>query len=114
MLCFYVKYRVLRFFLDEIQNVLGWHLFVNRMLRKKMHVIITGSNAKLLSGELATHLSGRSKEISLYPFSFREFCMMKDVDTERRTTKAEAFRRAAFDEYLKQAISSRSIRPRTT
>ena len=81
-------------FLDEIQNVLGWHLFVNRMLRKKMHVIITGSNAKLLSGELATHLSGRSKEISLYPFSFREFCMMKDVDTERRTTKAEAFRRA--------------------
>ena len=52
-------------FLDEIQNVEGWHLFVNRMLRKKMHVIITGSNAKLLSGELATHLTGRSKEISL-------------------------------------------------
>ena len=76
-------------FLDEIQNVEGWHLFVNRMLRKKMHVIITGSNAKLLSGELATHLSGRSKEISLYPFSFREFCIMKEVDTERRTTKAD-------------------------
>ena len=89
-------------FLDEIQNVEGWHLFVNRMLRKKMHVIITGSNAKLLSGELATHLSGRSKEIPLYPFSFKEFCLMKEVDTERRTTKAEAFRRAAFDEYLKQ------------
>ena len=89
-------------FLDEIQNVKGWHLFVNRMLRKKMHVIITGSNAKLLSGELATHLSGRNKEIPLYPFSFREFCAMKQVDTERRTTRAEAFRRAAFDDYLKQ------------
>ena len=89
-------------FLDEIQNVEGWHLFVNRMLRKKMHVVITGSNAKLLSGELATHLSGRNKEISLYPFSFREFCSMKQVNTERKTTKAEAFRRAAFDEYLKQ------------
>ena len=89
-------------FLDEIQNVEGWHLFVNRMLRKKMHVIITGSNAKLLSGELATHLSGRNKEIPLYPFSFKEFCTMKEVDTDRRTTKAEAFRRAAFDEYLKQ------------
>lgn len=89
-------------FLDEIQNVKGWHLFVNRMLRKKMHIVITGSNAKLLSGELATHLSGRNKEISLYPFSFREFCSMKQVDTERKTTKAEAFRRAAFDEYLKQ------------
>ena len=89
-------------FLDEIQNVEGWHLFVNRMLRKKMHVIITGSNAKLLSGELATHLSGRNKEIALYPFSFSEFCVMKQVDTDRRTTKAEAFRRAAFDEYMKQ------------
>lgn len=89
-------------FLDEIQNVEGWHLFVNRMLRKKMRVIITGSNAKLLSSELATHLSGRNKEIPLFPFSFREFCTMKQVDTERRTTKAEAFRRAAFDEYMKQ------------
>ena len=89
-------------FLDEIQNVEGWHLFVNRMLRKKMHIIITGSNAKLLSGELATHLSGRNKEIPLYPFSFKEFCTMKEVDTDRRTTKAEAFRRAAFDEYMKQ------------
>jgi len=89
-------------FLDEIQNVDGWHLFVNRMLRKKIHVVITGSNAKLLSGELATHLSGRSKEIALYPFSFKEFCMMKGVDTDKRTTKAEAFRRAAFDDYLKQ------------
>ena len=88
--------------LDEIQNVEGWHLFVNRMLRKKMHVIITGSNAKLLSSELATHLTGRNKEIPLYPFSFKEFCIMKDVDTDKRTTKAEGFRRAAFDEYLKQ------------
>jgi len=89
-------------FLDEIQNVKGWHLFVNRMLRKKMHVIITGSNAKLLSGELATHLSGRNKEIPLFPFSFREFCTQKQVETERKTTKAEGFRRAAFDEYMKQ------------
>ena len=83
-------------FLDEIQNVEGWHLFVNRMLRKKMHIIITGSNAKLLSGELATYLSGRNKEIPLYPFSFKEFCKMKEVDTDRKTTKAEAFRRAAL------------------
>lgn len=89
-------------FLDEIQDVEGWHLFVNRMLRLKMHVIITGSNAKLLSGELATHLSGRAKEIHLYPFSFTEYCAMKEVDTERKTTKAEAFRRAAFDEYMRE------------
>jgi len=88
-------------FLDEIQDVEGWHLFVNRMLRKKMHVIITGSNAKLLSGELATHLSGRAKEIHLYPFSFAEYCGIKEIDMKSKSTKAEAFRRAAFDEYLK-------------
>jgi len=89
-------------FLDEIQNVAGWHLFVNRMLRKKMHVIITGSNAKLLSGELATHLSGRNKEIPLFPLSFKEYCTLKGVETDKKTTKAEAFRRAAFDEYMQQ------------
>ena len=89
-------------FLDEIQDVEGWHLFVNRLLRQKMHVIITGSNAKLLSGELATHLTGRNKEIALYPFSFQEFCEMKGVDTKSVATKATAFRRAAFDEYMQQ------------
>ena len=89
-------------FLDEIQNVDGWHLFVNRMLRNKMHVVITGSNAKLLSGELATHLSGRSKEISLYPLSFEEYCVLTNTDTVTKSTKAEAFRRNAFDNYMKQ------------
>lgn len=89
-------------FLDEVQDIEGWHLFVNRMLRKKMHIIITGSNAKLLSSELATHLSGRAKEIHLYPFSFSEYCDMKEVDKDRKTTKAEAFRRAAFDEYMNE------------
>lgn len=89
-------------FLDEIQNIEGWHLFVNRMLRQKMRVVVTGSNAKLLSGELATHLSGRSKEVSLFPFSFMEYCKMKQVDTTTMTTKCEAFRRAAFDEYMYQ------------
>ncbi len=88
-------------FLDEIQDVEGWHLFVNRMLRNKMHIIVTGSNAKLLSGELATHLSGRAKEIHLYPFSFAEYCAINDIDARLRTTKAEGHRRAAFDQYIK-------------
>ena len=87
-------------FLDEIQNVTGWHLFVNRLLRQGMHVLITGSNAKLLSGELATHLTGRYEQIELYPFSFAEYCTYKGIDTQSVTTKSEAFRRAAFDGYL--------------
>lgn len=89
-------------FLDEIQDVDGWHLFVNRLLRIKMHVIITGSNAKLLSSELASHLTGRANEIHLYPLSFAEYCAMKGVDCEKRTTKAVAMRRAAFDDYVNE------------
>ncbi len=87
-------------FLDEIQNVDGWPLFVNRLLRNKMHVILTGSNAKLLSSDLATHLTGRSSEIELYPFSFMEYCKMKGVDYSLRTTKGIADQRNCFDEYL--------------
>ena len=89
-------------FLDEIQNIDGWHLFVNRLLRQRLHIVVTGSNAKLLSGELATHLTGRNNQIELYPFSFTDWCNIKDVDTKSITTKAEAQRRAAFDEYMKQ------------
>lgn len=89
-------------FLDEIQNIDGWHLFVNRLLRQRMHIIVTGSNAKLLSGELATHLTGRNDQIELYPFSFTDWCHYKNVDIESMTTKAEAARRAAFDEYIRQ------------
>lgn len=58
--------------LDEIQNIEGWELFVNRLRRTKK-VIITGSNSNLLSGELATHLTGRYIDFTLYPFSFSEF-----------------------------------------
>jgi len=58
--------------LDEIQNVLGWELFASRLRRTKK-IIITGSNARLLSGELATHLTGRYMDFDLFPFSFREF-----------------------------------------
>lgn len=89
-------------FIDEIQNIPEWYLFVNRLLRKQMHILITGSNAKLLSGELATHLTGRHHSITLYPFSFAEYCELKSIDTKSRTTKAIAIRRALFDEYLKQ------------
>lgn len=87
-------------FIDEPQDVQGWHLFVNRLLRRGMHIVITGSNAKLLSGELATHLNGRSMEIPLYPFSFKEYCDYYKIDTKSKTTINKAARLALFDEYL--------------
>jgi predicted AAA+ superfamily ATPase len=61
------------FFLDEIQNVPGWERFVRRMYERGFKFFITGSNARLLSGELATHLTGRHLMKEIYPFSFREF-----------------------------------------
>ncbi|MCF0199225.1 MAG: ATP-binding protein [Bacteroidaceae bacterium] len=89
-------------FLDEIQDVEAWPLFVNRLLRQKIHVLLTGSNAKLLSSDLATHLTGRSSEVSLYPFSFAEYCEMKGVDVATRTTEKIGVRRAAFDDFMEQ------------
>ncbi len=89
-------------FLDEMQNIPEWFLFVNRLLRRNMHVIITGSNAKLLSGELATHLTGRYNPVVLFPFSFAEYCSYKQIDTRGQSTRAVALRRAAFDAYMQQ------------
>lgn len=86
--------------LDEIQDVDGWYLFVNRLMRTSLHIFITGSNAKLLSGELATHLTGRYNEIHLYPFSFSEYCQYHQIDTQSITTKADADRKRAFMDYI--------------
>lgn len=87
-------------FFDEIQNVDGWHLFVNRLLRQGHKVVLTGSNAKLLSGELVTHLTGRYNKISLYPFSYSDMCRQKGVDSIAMTTKGIASRQAVLDRYI--------------
>ena len=76
-------------FLDEIQNIEGWPLFVNRLLRQKIHLFITGSNSKLLSKELSTHLTGRNNKVELYPFSYSEYCAMKNIDTTSLPEKWE-------------------------
>ena len=89
-------------FLDEIQNIDGWPLFVNRQLRQKLHILITGSNAKLLSTELASHLTGRHHKIELFPFSFKDWCAIKDLDVSRLTTKNKGLISKAYDEYFHQ------------
>ncbi len=71
--------------IDEIQFVDGWQKAIN-VLRVSFNcdIVITGSNAKLLSGELATNLSGRYVEIPVYPFSFKEFLGAKQIDINSR------------------------------
>ncbi len=60
-------------FFDEIQNVPGWERFVRDAVDRKKTVVITGSNANLLSRELGTKLTGRHLDFEVFPFSYREF-----------------------------------------
>ncbi len=63
---------------DEIQELPGWEKLVNAcMIDFNADIYITGSNAKLLSGELATYLAGRYVEINIYPFSFQEVMLIE-------------------------------------
>ncbi len=80
--------------LDEVQNLPKWELLVNRLQRQGYRLTITGSNAHLLSSELATHLTGRHLQVVLFPFSFREFLQTSEGELAE-TEKAEALRRYA-------------------
>lgn len=90
-----IKGRKIYFFFDEIQEVERWERCVNS-LRVEMDcdIYITGSNAKLLSGELATYLAGRYVEFIIYPFSFSEFLALY------HSVEPDADTRTCFDRYL--------------
>ena len=65
------------YYFDEIQNVEGWERFVRRLYNEGNKVIVTGSNARMLSRELGTHLTGRYIAVETFPFSFPEFLQLK-------------------------------------
>ncbi|MFA6992766.1 MAG: ATP-binding protein [Candidatus Gracilibacteria bacterium] len=65
---------------DEIQNLPNWELFVNRLHRGGYNLVLTGSNASLLSKELATHLTGRHIPIEILPFDFKEILNAKQYE----------------------------------
>lgn len=81
---------------DEIQVVDGWQRVVNGLrVSLDSDIVITGSNANMLSGELATLLSGRYIEIPIYPFSFKEFLSVKGIEAASRKVDS------AYSEYEK-------------
>lgn len=104
------------FLFDEIQYVEGWQKILNAVrVSFNTDIVITGSNASLLSGELATLLSGRYVEIRLYPLSFREFLEANNIDPQSRLVDqayTEYEKYGAFpsvvlaDEMLKDTILS--------
>lgn len=83
-------------FFDEIQNVDEFELVINSF--RSTHnasIFITGSNSKLLSGELASHLSGRTLSFKVLPFNFQEFCECKKSEGQNRTA----------DEYMQEYMT---------
>jgi len=90
-------------FLDEIQNIDCWHKFARRMADSQYIIFITGSNAKMLSGEINTTLGGRFLIAEVYPYSFKEYLAVHQVPTaelDTLSTEGRAKVIRCFDEYL--------------
>jgi len=93
------------FLFDEIQNLPAWELFVNKLQRRNYNILLTGSNARLLSKELATTLTGRHLTYEILPFSFREFLEAKNVRFSKDDLTLPEIKGRflnAFEEYLKK------------
>jgi uncharacterized protein len=75
-------------FIDEIQNISGWEHFVNsysQNFTENYEIFISGSNSKMLSGELATFLSGRYVNFEIFPFSYQEYLAITQQEESKRT-----------------------------
>ena len=98
--------------LDEIQNLPDWDLWVSKLYRRGKNLIITGSNAKMLSSEMATVLTGRYLQIEMLPFSLEETMSWKNIRPDREEQAAQAIMLA--DDYMRnggypETIPARSI-----
>lgn len=98
--------------LDEVQNLPGWDLWVSKLYRRGKNLIITGSNAKMLSSEMATVLTGRYLQIEMLPFSLDETMKWKNISPDREEQSAQAIMLA--DDYMRnggypETISARGI-----
>jgi uncharacterized protein len=89
-------------FFDEIQNLPRWELFINRLKRTGFNLFITGSNAKLLSTELATHLTGRHLAMEIFPFSFAEYLAAGKIDIDTETSKGKSLIKHELDRFIQE------------
>ena len=89
-------------FLDEIQNIEGWEHFVRRLANRKYMVYVTGSNAKMLSREIATTLGGRFIEQMVFPYSFREYLSARGMtlDTNQLYGKQKGEAQRLLNDYF--------------
>ena len=94
----HAKYETL--YLDEIQVVAGWELYVRQKLDEGFRVAVTGSNASMLSRELGTKLTGRHISKALFPFSYREFLGFKGLPADEKSLQ-KYLDVGGFPEFLK-------------
>lgn len=87
-------------YLDEIQMMENWELYVRQKLDEGLRVVVTGSNATLLSKELGTKLTGRHLSYELFPFSYPEFLKFKNWENNLESVQFY-IREGGFPEYLR-------------
>lgn len=97
--------------LDEVQNLPAWDLWVSKLYRRGKNLIITGSNAKMLSREMATVLTGRYLQIEMLPFSLEETMRWKNVDSANEDTAPQAI--VLADDYMRNGGYPETIRARS-
>ena len=85
--------------LDEVQSVADWEIFARSLHEKDQKLYITGSNASMLSRELGTRLTGRYKQIELFPFSYTEFLLLKNESPGEESFESY-FLSGGFPEFL--------------
>ena len=90
-------------FFDEIQIIPEWERYARQKLDEDYKLVITGSNASLLSRELSTRLTGRHITKELFPFSYHEFCSFKEL-SYNKSSLLSYLELGGFPEYLKQGI----------
>jgi uncharacterized protein len=87
-------------FFDEIQNIDGWERFIRRLHDNGYKIFITGSNARMLSKELGTHLTGRYIQKELFPFSFKTYLSYKGIKTNIHETTNKAIILKEYSRYF--------------
>ncbi len=88
-------------FLDEVQVVDNWELYVRRVYdTENIYIYVTGSSAKLLSTEIATSLRGRTITYEIFPFSFKEYLQYKEIKINLHSSKSLSFIKNALEDYL--------------
>lgn len=94
--------------LDEVQNLPSWDMWVSGLYRLGKNMVITGSNAKLLSGEMATVLTGRYLQVEMLPFNFAEYTEWHKANTDTQALAADYLRLGGYPETLAARQMTRS------